>query len=77
MCARVRISLQLAEKPFAAGVLDDQEVKAAGSAHGQAEHGAVAAELLSDGIGFGEGVAIKCNWMVSSDTPSQGGRRCP
>ena len=70
------ISLQLAEKPLAAGVLDDQEVRAAGSAHGQAEHGAVAAELLSDGVGFGEGMAIKCDWM-ESNTPSHGGRRCP
>ena len=33
MCAMVGISLQLAEKPFAAGVLDDQEARAAGCAH--------------------------------------------
>jgi hypothetical protein len=77
MSAMVCISLRLAEKLSTAGVLDDQEVRAAGSAHGEAEHGAVGAELLSDAVGFGEGVAIKCNWMVSSDTPSQGGRRCP
>lgn len=46
-------SLQLAEKLSAAGVLDDQEARAAGSAHGQAEHGAEAPELLHDAFGFG------------------------
>jgi len=45
--------LQLAEKPNAAGVLDDQEARAAGFAHGQSEHGAIAPELLNDAVGFG------------------------
>jgi hypothetical protein len=49
----VCISLQLAEKPSAAGVLNDQEGRSAGSAHGQAEHGAIAPELLNDAVGFG------------------------
>ena len=49
----VCISLQLAEKPLAAGVIDNQEGRAAGSAHGQAEHGIIAAGLLNDAIGFG------------------------
>ena len=49
----VSISLQLAEKPSPAGVLDDQEARAAGSAHQQAEHGAEAPELLHDAVGFG------------------------
>lgn len=71
------ISLRLAKKPRTAGVLDNQEVRAAGSAHGQAEHGAVAAELLGDAVGFGEWMAIKCDCIVSSHTPSHGGRRCP
>jgi hypothetical protein len=49
----VSISLQLAEKPITAEDLDDQEDMAGGSAHGQAEHGAVAPELLNDAVGFG------------------------
>jgi len=49
----VSISLQLAEKSSAAKVLDDQEGRAAGSAHGRAEHGAVAPKLLNIAIGFG------------------------
>ena len=71
------ISLQLADEPLAAGVLDDQEARAGGHAHRQAEHGAVAPELINDVLGFGEGMAIKCDWMVSSNTPSHGGRRLP
>ena len=47
------ISLQLAEKPSTAGVLDDQEARAAESAHQQAEHGSEAPELLNDAVGFG------------------------
>jgi hypothetical protein len=49
----VCISLQIAEKRSAAGVLNDQEGRSAGSAHGQAEHGAIAPELLNDAVGFG------------------------
>jgi len=49
----VCISLQLSEKPSAAGVLNDQEGRSAGSAHGRAEHGAVAPGLLNDAVGFG------------------------
>ena len=45
--------MQLAEKPSTAGVLDDQEARAAGSAHQQAEHGSEAPELLNDAVGFG------------------------
>ena len=41
----VSISLQLAEKQRNAGVLDDQEARAAGSAHGQGEHGAIDPDL--------------------------------
>jgi hypothetical protein len=48
----VCISLQLAEKPGTAGVLDDQEARVAGSAHGQAEHGEIDPELLNDAVGF-------------------------
>lgn len=33
--------------------LDDQEARAAGSAHGQEDHGTIAAGLLNDAIGFG------------------------
>lgn len=49
----VCISLQLAEKPSTADVLDDKEARAAGSANGQPEHGAIAPELLNDAAGFG------------------------
>lgn len=49
----VCISLQLAEKPSAAGVLDDQEVRSAASAHRQAEHSAAAPKLLNIAGGFG------------------------
>ena len=49
----VSISLQLAEKPGTARVLDDQEARAAGSAHRQAKHGAIDPELLNDAVDFG------------------------
>lgn len=35
------------------GSLDEQEARAAGPANGQAEHGAIAPELLNDAAGFG------------------------
>lgn len=68
----VCISLQLAEKPLAAGVLDDQEARAAGSAHQQAEHGSEAPELLNDAVCFGaQGVVSGVAWLSSRTT-----RRC-
>jgi hypothetical protein len=48
----VCFSLQLAEKPSAAKVLDDQEGRAGWSANGQGVHGAVVRELLNDAVGF-------------------------
>ena len=59
------ISLQLAEKPSAAGVLDDQEGRVAGSAHGQGEHGAVAPKLLNIAIGFGAHGVLERGWRSS------------
>lgn len=73
----VCISLQLAEKPSAAGVLDDQEGRSAGSAHRQAVHGAIDPELLNDAVGFGaDGVVSGVAWLISLIVAAQdlGGR---
>jgi hypothetical protein len=61
----VSISLQLAEEPGTAGVLDDQEARAAGSAHGQAEHSAAAPKLLNDALGFGAHGVLEREWQSS------------
>jgi hypothetical protein len=61
----VCISLQLAEKPSAAGVLNDQEGRSAGSAHRQAEHSAAALKLLNDALGFGAHGVLEREWRSS------------
>ena len=74
----VCISLQLAEKPSAAGVLNDQEGRLAGSAHRQAKHGAIDPELLNDAVDFGaNGVMSGVAWLSSRFTHrcSTGSRR--
>jgi hypothetical protein len=59
----VSISLQLAEKQRNVGVLDDQEARAAGSAHGQEEHGEINPELLNDAVGFGAHGVVEREWL--------------
>jgi hypothetical protein len=59
----VSISLQHAEKQRNAGVLDDQEARAAGSAHGQGVHGAIAPELLNGAVGFGAHGVEEREWL--------------
>jgi hypothetical protein len=59
----VSISMQLAEKPSAAGVLNDQEARAAGSAHGQAVASAAAPKLLNDAVGFGAHGVEERGWL--------------
>ena len=59
----VSISLQFAEKQRNAGVLDDQEARAAGSAHGQGVHGAIAPELLNGAVGFGAHGVEEREWL--------------
>ena len=60
----VCISLQLAEKPSAAGVLNDQEGRSAGSAHRQAKHGAIDPELLNDAVDFGANGVMERVWRA-------------
>ena len=59
------ISLQLAEKPSAAGVLNDQEGRSAGSAHGQGEHSALAPKLQNDAVGFRAHGVVEKGWRSS------------
>jgi hypothetical protein len=59
------ISLQLAEKPSAAGVLNDQEGRSAGSAHGQGEHSARAPKLQNDAVGFRAHGVVEKGWRSS------------
>jgi hypothetical protein len=59
----VSISLQLAEKQRNAGVLDDQEARADGSAHGQGEHGEIAPKLLIEAVGFGAHGVEEREWL--------------
>ncbi len=59
----VCISLQLAEKQRNAGVLDDQEARAAGSDHGQAVPSAAAPKLLNDAVGFGAHGVEEREWL--------------
>jgi hypothetical protein len=61
----VSISLQLAEKQSNAGVLDVQEARAAGSAHGQGEHSARAQKLLNDAVGFRAHGVVEKGWRSS------------
>jgi hypothetical protein len=61
----VCISLQLAEKPSAAGVLNDQEGGSAGSAHGQGEHSARALKLQNDAVGFRAHGVVEKGWRSS------------
>lgn len=58
----VCFSLQLAEKQSNAGVLVDQEARAAGSAHGQAEHSAASPKLLNNAVGFGAHGVVERGW---------------
>jgi hypothetical protein len=61
----VCISLQLAEKPSAAGVLNDQEGRSVGSAHGQGEHSARAPKLQNDAVGFRAHGVVEKGWRSS------------